>query len=681
MIALPRERASAWRRLRLRSLSLRSRIAALAMVPVLLLALLMGTITIRQRHADLEQGLSSRGALLARQLAAAADYGLFSGNRQALESIARAVLTESDVVGVLISASGGALRVASGTPSAAAARLVASAASLDAASDGNDGEETLRVGDRLVFVRTVRAPRLVIDDLNEARFGPPASAALPDKADPPLGTVAVELSNRSIRDAQARFTLQVVVILIGVLAAAFWLARKLSRRLSQPILNMATAVQRIGRGEDGVRVRGSSIEVLNVLATGLNDTAARLEDAKHNLQARIAEATEQLRQKKEEAEQADRAKTRFLAAASHDLRQPMQALGMFASALEHTDSEIERRRLARQITAASGAMADLLDSLLDISRLDAGRVRVNRSDQPLQPVLDRVWESFREDAAHKQLELVVRPTHLWVNSDPVLLKQIVSNLVGNAVRYTSCDDPERPGRVVVLARRRGDQVLLEVRDNGPGIPPEAHERVFQEFEQLANPERDRSKGLGLGLAIVRRLAKLLDHRLELRSATGCGSTFSIRLPRAEAPAQGAPAAPVADEGASAVMQQRVLLVEDDALVRESVARLLRLWGCDVRESGGERTLAAELKAAHWRPDLILCDFRLASGRTGIAVIDELRRELGADLPATVITGDTEVAALRAQLASGIQVLFKPVRPAQLRQLLQDPARVGQPSAE
>jgi signal transduction histidine kinase len=655
-----------WRR---RPVSLRTRIAALAMVPVLLLAVLTGTVAIRQRYADLDQGLTTRGALLARQLAAAADYGLFSGNRQALQSLANAVLGEADVVGVLILDADGQTRISAGMPDLAARHLPRPARSPTPRS-GEDGDGILaRSGDRRVFFRPVFAPRLAIEDVEESSGLRPPSPVANAEGIAALGTVAVELSDRSIRRAQTRFALQVVAILAAVLAGAFVVARKLSRRLSQPVLDMAAAVQRIGRGDEGVRVEGSNIEVLNVLANGLNETAARLEDAKHNLQARIDSATEQLRQKKEEAEQADRAKSRFLAAASHDLRQPMQALGMFASALEHSTSEVERMELARQIAHASNAMADLLDSLLDISRLDAGRVRVNRTDQPLQPIFDRLWKTFGESATRKDLELVVRPTDLWVYSDPVLLGQIVSNLVSNAVRYTTGAGQRRPGRVAVFARRRGDNVIVEVRDNGPGIPVEAHDRIFQEFEQLSNPERDRSKGLGLGLAIVRRLSRLLDHPVTMRSAPGQGSTFRVCVPRVTASAAG-PEAAVAPEGQTNLLRRRVLLAEDDALVRESVARLLRLWGCDVHESNGDLNLGTTLLAKGWRPEVILCDFRLAAGRTGLAVISDVRQIFGAPIPAALITGDTEFAELRSQVAGGIQVLFKPVRPTQLRILLQ-----------
>ena len=655
---------------RFRRMSLRTRIAALAMLPVLSLAVLTGAVTIQQRNSELERQLSARGALLARQLAAAADYGLFSGNRQSLQSLASAVLNEADVVGVLIAGANGETRITSGNPSVATAHLPDLIGRSPPASAGTI-DEVMRQSDRLVFARTVRAPRVAIEDIEESRVGdnPQDAGAGERSGDLPLGFVAVEVSDRSIRRAQTQYALQVIAILAAVLAAAFIVARKLSQRLSRPMLNMAAAVQRIGRGEEGVRVEGSSIEVLDVLASGLNQTAAQLEDARHNLQARIDEATEQLRQKKEEAEQADRAKTRFLAAASHDLRQPMQALGMFASALEHSSSEQERLGLAHQIAQASNAMADLLDSLLDISRLDAGRVRVNRVDQPLQPIFDRLWDTFGDPAAQKEIELVVRPTDLWVQSDPVLLRQIISNLVSNAVRYTSGADPQRPGRVAVLARRRANQVVIEVRDNGPGIPAEAHERIFLEFEQLSNPERDRSKGLGLGLAIVQRLSRLLDHPVALRSAPGLGSTFSVTVPRADAPTSSA-AASAAPEEPTSLIGRRVLLVEDDALVRESVARLLRLWGCDVRESTGGLDLGAALLKESWRPEVILCDFRLAAGRTGLSVIDDVRRTFDADMPAALITGDTEFAALRSQLAGGIQVLFKPVRPAQLRMLLQ-----------
>lgn len=661
-----------------RPMSLSTRIAALAMVPVLLLAVVTGAVTIRQRYADLELGLTVRGALLARQLAAAADYGLFSGNRQALQSIATAALKEADVVGVLIVGRGGQMRVADGDPATSARLLGAASAALPSSAEV-DSDEVVRDADRRVFIRIVRPPRLTIEDVEEpGAISAPAVAADATRSNGALGAVAVELSDQSIRRAQANFALLVVGILVAVLAGAFGVARKLSRRLSQPVLDIAAAVQRIGRGEEGVRVDGSNIEVLNVLAKGLNETAARLEDAKHNLQARIGAATEELRQKKEEAEQADRAKTRFLAAASHDLRQPMQALGMFASALEHSRSERERIELAHQIAQASSAMADLLDSLLDISRLDAGRVRANRVDQPLQPMFDRLWQTFGDPAAKKDVELVVRPTDLWVNSDPVLLRQIVSNFVSNAVRYVPGADAPRPGRVAVFARRRGKQVVIEVRDNGPGIPADAHERIFQEFEQLSNPERDRSKGLGLGLAIVQRLSRLLDHPIALRSAPGLGSTFSVSVPRADAPAASTAVAP-APEDATSLTRRRVLLVEDDALVRESLARLLRLWGCDVRESSGDPKLGAALVREGWPPEVILCDFRLAAGRTGLMVIDDVRRSFDAEVPAALITGDTEFAALRSQLAGGTQVLFKPVRPAQLRMLLQ--SMVGGIAAE
>ncbi|UCE32482.1 MAG: response regulator, partial [Burkholderiales bacterium] len=277
-------------------------------------------------------------------------------------------------------------------------------------------------------------------------------------------------------------------------------------------------------------------------------------------------------------------------------------------------------------------------------------------------------------AEAKGVELVVRRTGFAVQSDRILLERVLANLVSNALRYTD------RGRVLVAARRCGkdrESIRIDVRDSGPGIADHQREAIFQEFVQLANPERDRSKGLGLGLAIVRRLVSLLGHQLALRSRVGQGSTFTVRVPAARV-APKLPAAalhqatPVDTETRRAIETPlagvTALVIDDDALVRESLNRLLATWGASVQTASGDPGLPARLDPAQ-APDLVLCDLRLAEGMDGVQLVAAIRSALGKPVPAVLITGDTDPERVRMANQPGDPVLHKPVRPAQLRALL------------
>lgn len=679
-VSPPADPAMAPPRLDARGTGLQARIMALALLPTLILALLLGSTMIRQRNQDLELDLQQRGQLLARQLAAAADYGLFSGNQSALQALAHAVSQEPSVVGATITDGTGRVMAISGS-APRAGTAPSPLGDLSRMITPQADSSHLVIGRWLAFVEPVRSPQLVIDDFSDAGFGngtqrPAATAGA--RGGLPSGLAIVEMSADRIRQEQTRFAITVVGLLAVVLAGTFWVARLVSARIARPVLEVASAVQRIGLGVEGVRVRPSRIRVLNLLAEGFNETADQLERSRRELEQRVAEATAQLVEKKEQAEQADRSKTRFLAAASHDLRQPMHALSMFVSALDQEPSETERQQLLRQVSSATMAMGNLLDALLDISKLDAGGVQAKISTFPLQQVLDRLRETFTELAERKGLELIVRNSREWVTSDPILLERILGNLVSNAVRYTP--GGLHAGKVLVACRRQGDRLMVQVRDNGVGIAPESQEAIFQEFVQLSNPERDRSKGLGLGLAIVKRLAGLLDHRLGVRSLPGRGSTFSIELPRAAAAPEPTPTG-AADAGADTgqgLAQLKVLVIDDDALVRESISRLLQLWGSEVESSAGGVGLPGELKARGWQPHIVLCDYRLADGLDGVTLIQSLRQAFGVRFPSAIITGDTELQSLRELGDEDIQVLYKPVRPVQLRNLVKA-LRAAQPS--
>jgi two-component system, sensor histidine kinase len=372
---------------------------------------------------------------------------------------------------------------------------------------------------------------------------------------------------------------------------------------------------------------------------------------------------EELRRRKEAAEQANIAKSRFLAAASHDLRQPLHALGLFVQALEESPLANRERQVIGNIRHSVDAMEELFNALLDISRLDAGVVQPCVSTMPLATVFDRVRFEFAPIARQKRVSLTVMKTSVHVVSDPSLLARIVRNFLANAVRYTD------RGGVVLGCRRRGKTVRIEVWDTGRGIPPERHSEIFREFYQLENPERDRRKGLGLGLAIVERLSRLLDHPVELRSAVGKGSMFAITVPLGAqedyVPIETGPdAAGVFDLSGSLV-----LVIDDEGAVQEGMAALLRKWQCEVLTAGSGKEMLQQLVTVQRLPDLIICDYRLRAGENGIEVVEMLRNEFNVDIPAVLVTGDTAPDRLRDAEASGLPILHKPLNPARLRTLI------------
>jgi signal transduction histidine kinase/CheY-like chemotaxis protein len=371
---------------------------------------------------------------------------------------------------------------------------------------------------------------------------------------------------------------------------------------------------------------------------------------------------EDLRIEKERAEQANLDKSRFLASASHDLRQPVHALSMFVGALQAHKMDKELRRLVEQIDGSVSALDSLFTSLLDISRLDAGIVQSWPRIFPIRPLLERVCRDHEAEARMKGIRLVLRRSSLAVRTDPILLERILRNLVSNAVRYTD------RGRVVVGCRR-GAQVSLQVWDTGQGIPAEEQQRVFQEFYQLGNPERDRSKGLGLGLAIVKRLTDLLACELTLCSKVGIGSVFKVAVPLADHMPLEPPASPGHMSGtqmSGTSVQGLILVVDDEAAIQQAMRSLLSSWGHDVITAGSGDELLGKIATCHVRPSLIICDYRLRGEENGIAVIRRLQSEYNDDIPALLITGDTAPDRLKEAQASGLPLLHKPIHNSKLR---------------
>jgi two-component system, sensor histidine kinase len=365
--------------------------------------------------------------------------------------------------------------------------------------------------------------------------------------------------------------------------------------------------------------------------------------------------SDKTRQALRAAEQANLAKSRFLAAASHDLRQPIHAQGLFLEVLARSPLDDNQRTVLASARAASEASAGMLHTLLDFSRIEAGVIEPQIEAFALQPLLAKLESELAPQANAKGLVYRTRDSGLALRSDRGLLELIVRNLVTNAVRYTE------QGGVLVACRRRGAHALLEVWDSGIGIAPGQQEEVFREFHQLGNPERDRQKGLGLGLSIARGLAQLLGHELTLASRPGRGSVFRLAVPLASMPALSGP--PVAAAPARRALPLRVLVIDDDAIVRASMQQLLAGWGCDCRLADSIEPALALTQT--WQPDLIISDYRLREQRTGAEAIAMLRAQAGRAVPALLITGDTAPARLREARASGVPLLHKPASPEQL----------------
>lgn len=361
------------------------------------------------------------------------------------------------------------------------------------------------------------------------------------------------------------------------------------------------------------------------------------------------------------AEEASRSKSRFFAAANHDLRQPLHSLGLFAAALRNGSIDEAGRKHIDQILQCIESLEQLFDNLLDISKLDAGQVEARRELVSVNTLFDRLRSAFAESAQDKGLTFRLRRSKVMLASDETLLYRVLSNLVANALRYTE------EGGVLVACRKRGSHVSIEVWDTGIGIPAEQHERIFEEFYQLNNPSRDRTRGLGLGLATVKRIVQLLDYPLQVRSIPGRGSRFSIQVPLS---------APTRVQTISATIEQKIpnliggkliVVIDDEESVRLGMHSLLESWGCRCVAAMDAAEALEQLQGR--TPDFLIADLRLRGEETGIDAIRKLREALGDSIPAVLISGDTATEQLRKVSAAGLTMMHKPLKAVRLRALL------------
>ena len=382
---------------------------------------------------------------------------------------------------------------------------------------------------------------------------------------------------------------------------------------------------------------------------------------------------EQLAEQVRIAQQANAEKTRFLTAASHDLRQPMHAIALFGAVLEQELQQHRLQRSATQLMQAVNALSQSLDAMLDISRLDAGAITPAIQATPLNTIFQSLNHTFAPAAEQRGLQLRLRASPLWLRTDPALLHRLLANLVDNALKYT------QHGGVLLVARARGAVAWIDVRDTGIGIDAAHHPHLFQEFYQVDNPGRDRSRGLGIGLSIVQRLSQLLDHPVQLHSRPGRGSRFRVIVPIAAEPAPQPPPPQADARQPPALLPRRVLLVDDEGAIAQAMAALMHTHGVTLAHAVTAAQAREQLHAARatGQPfDALVCDLRLAEGADGLALALQLRQQQQPPLPTVIVSGETAPAALQRVQDKGLSLLHKPVAATTLLNTLARIASTG-----
>ena len=454
-------------------------------------------------------------------------------------------------------------------------------------------------------------------------------------------------ADEPVRAAMRSALWMAVASLLLALAAATWSAW----RMATPLRALARGAAKIGAGELGHRIDLRTGDELQALGDRFNAMADELQSSYGTLERKVDERTREL-------SEANRARSRLIAATSHDLRQPLHALNLLVAQLGAENEPRERTRLASRVEAALASINALFSGLLDVSKLDAGVMHAEPMAFPLQQVLDRVDVASAPTARARNLELRIRLSTAWVVSDPVLLERIVVNLVGNALRYT------RAGAVLVGCRRRADAVRIEVWDTGIGIPDHEVAKIFEDFYQVPIPGAPRGEGLGLGLSIVSRLSHLLGHAVSVRSVPGRGSCFSVTVPQTSSRTPSSPATTV--PAIVGLRDRSILIIDNDPLVLESTALLLRSWGCEV--SALTRAPQDQIAIGNV-PDLMIVDMHLDAGEDGVSTVARLRCRFGHPVPALIMTGDVSQATRDQVAGAHLPMLEKPVSPLRMRTVL------------
>ncbi len=652
----------------------------LGVVPCAAVALALTGWFTHSRLQTLEAAFDAEGQAVARQVAAMSDLSLYAGDLPALQNVANAALRGGQVARVEISNSAG-VYVTAGPKTASLAQL-----------------------------RMFTAPVTLREASRASAFAPAGSTAA---GDTPIGLVQTFRDTTAYTRERSRSLFAGVGIALVALLAAWASVRHMARNVARPLRRVSRTVAALEAGRFDVRcgvveggVRGT--HEVAVLAHDIDRLAERLQSNREISEEQVRAATAVALQRMAEAEQAALSRARFLAAASHDLRQPLHAMGLFIDGLLPGASPTQRPAVLR-LQESTEFMGVLLDDLLEISRLDAQVLTPSITRVSLAALFDQLDAQHAATAVEARVRLRWSDRGLAVRTDAAMLQRIVGNLVANALRHAPAG-----GTVLVAARRvageRAElgagqgagqrtgqdlgqdaghdaahdpgQVRIEVRDNGVGIAPIHQGRIFEEFYQVANTERDRRRGFGLGLAICARIAALLGTRITVRSALQAGSTFAFTLPAAHA-LRGSHEADIADAAddaadvaphASALLSVaplaglRCLVVDDDPAILDGSRTLLEQWGCQAECVTTGAEAIARMGTGDIAFDAVLCDLQLAGDGDGVDVIDAAKR-LQPDALAVLVSGATGPEVLQRLRHGGVMLLTKPVAPAKLRALL------------
>lgn len=381
----------------------------------------------------------------------------------------------------------------------------------------------------------------------------------------------------------------------------------------------------------------------------------RLKYENSNLINQLEDKNTKLSEQISRAKEANQQKSQFLAASSHDLRQPLQSLTLFSEVLKNEISDKESLNTLNKMTQSISALNTLLSTLLDVSRLDAGDIKINKSNINLSLFFNRLADNFQKQANKQNIQLKFLKTNAWVYTDEVLLNRCMNNLITNALLHSNAN------KVLVGVKRMNGKLLLMVIDNGVGIPHSEYTNIFKEFQQLNNTERDRRKGLGLGLAIVKRTTELLEIPLKLDSRVAKGSAFSIELPITRKFIE----VPKSKPAFHNLNSTKVLFIDDEKDIREAIEVLLSSWGATIKTAADKNDLIGQLRDGY-QPDLIISDYRLPGSLTGVQLIKWLDEQYNINSPAMIITGDTDPVQINEIRDSGLKLLHKPISATKLR---------------
>ena len=621
----------------------------LGVVPCAVAAIALTGWFTHSRLNTLDAAFDAEGHAVARQVAAMSDLSLYAGDVPALQNVANAALRAGQMARVEISNNAGVFVTA--------------------------GRNTASMGELRMF----SAPVTLREASRATAFAPEGSTAA---GDAPIGVVqAFRDTTAHMRERTRSVMAGIGIVLVALLVAWAWV-RHMARTVARPLRRVSRTVAALEAGQfdarcDVAAARGGggarAPHELASLAHDINGLAERLQRNQQLSEDKVREATAVALQRMAEAEAAALSRARFLAAASHDLRQPLHAMGLFIDGLLPGASATQRPAVLR-LQESTQFMAVLLDDLLEISRLDAQVLTPILSDVSLATLFDQLATQHAAQATGAGVRLVWKDRGLGVHSDSALLLRIVGNLVTNAIRHA------HGGVVLVVAHRvrdvqgGGSAVRIEVRDNGVGIAPIHQSRIFEEFYQVANTERDRRAGFGLGLAICARIASLLGTRIALRSALSRGSIFSLDLPEAE-PVRSAPTVGEITTAPLPLAGLRCLVVDDDPVVLDGTRTLLAQWGCKVDGAATAQEAKTRLAQPDKHFDAVLCDLQLAGEDEGVAVIDAART-LQPEALAVLVSGATGPEVLQRLRQLGVTLLTKPVAPAKLRALLSTRRRVA-----